>query len=43
MRKFIVNKFLDFKMVDIRIMIRQVQEFQLILHNIHTERKAVIN
>jgi len=38
-----VNKFLDFKMVDIRIMIRQIQEFQLILHDIHTERKAVIN
>jgi len=38
-----VNKFLDFKMVDIRIMIRQVQEFQLFLHDIHTKRKAVIN
>jgi hypothetical protein len=31
MKKFIVNNFMDFKMVDSRTIISQVQEFQLIL------------
>ncbi|KAK3039216.1 hypothetical protein RJ639_027920 [Escallonia herrerae] len=35
--KFVVGKFLDFKMVDSKTVINQVQEFQLILHDIHTE------
>ncbi|KAK3030705.1 hypothetical protein RJ639_034881 [Escallonia herrerae] len=34
-KKFIVGKFLDFKMVDSKAVISQVQEFQLILHDIH--------
>jgi len=32
MKKFIIEKFLDFKMVDLIIIISQVQEFQLTLH-----------
>ncbi|KAK3024747.1 hypothetical protein RJ639_043690 [Escallonia herrerae] len=36
-KKFIVSKFLDFKMVDSKTVISQVQEFQLILHDIHAE------
>ncbi|KAK3024017.1 hypothetical protein RJ639_045037 [Escallonia herrerae] len=36
-RKFVVEKFLDFKMVDSKTVISQVQEFQLILHGIHAE------
>ncbi|KAK3012799.1 hypothetical protein RJ639_008026 [Escallonia herrerae] len=35
--KFVVGKFLDFKMVDSKTVISQVQEFQLILHDIHAE------
>ncbi|KAK3042935.1 hypothetical protein RJ639_001011 [Escallonia herrerae] len=34
-KKFVVDKFLDFKMVDSKTVISQVQEFQLILHDIH--------
>ncbi|KAK2999045.1 hypothetical protein RJ639_024464 [Escallonia herrerae] len=36
-KKFVVGKFLDFKMVDSKTVISQVQEFQLILHDIHEE------
>ncbi|KAK3040476.1 hypothetical protein RJ639_028761 [Escallonia herrerae] len=36
-KKFVVGKFLDFKMVDSMTVISQVQEFQLILHDIHAE------
>ncbi|KAK3029035.1 hypothetical protein RJ639_040087 [Escallonia herrerae] len=36
-KKFVVGKFLDFKMVDSKTVISQVQEFKLILHNIHAE------
>ncbi|KAK3021249.1 hypothetical protein RJ639_047521 [Escallonia herrerae] len=36
-KKFVVGKFLDFKMVDSKTVICQVQEFQLILHDIHAE------
>ncbi|KAK3000928.1 hypothetical protein RJ639_022196 [Escallonia herrerae] len=36
-KKFVVDKFLDFKMVDSKTVISQVQEFQLILHDIHAE------
>ncbi|KAK3028043.1 hypothetical protein RJ639_038764 [Escallonia herrerae] len=36
-KKFVVGKFLDFKMVDSKTVINQVQEFQLILHDIHAE------
>lgn len=33
MKKFIVGKFLDLKMVDSRTVMNQVQKFQLILHD----------
>ncbi|KAK3032268.1 hypothetical protein RJ639_037442 [Escallonia herrerae] len=36
-KKFVVGKFLNFKMVDSKTVISQVQEFQLILHDIHAE------
>ena len=37
MKKFIVGKFLDYKMVDSRTVISQVQELQVVLHDIHAE------
>ncbi|KAM7484120.1 hypothetical protein LguiA_000129 [Lonicera macranthoides] len=36
-KKFIVGRFLDFKMVDSKTVISQVQDLQLILHEIHAE------
>ncbi|KAI3446886.1 hypothetical protein Pfo_003551 [Paulownia fortunei] len=36
-KKFIVGKFLDFKIVDIKTIISQVQEMQIILHDILVE------
>jgi len=36
-KKFIVGKFLDFKIINSRIMICQDQEFHLILHDIHSK------
>ncbi|KAI3471415.1 hypothetical protein Pfo_030779 [Paulownia fortunei] len=37
LKKFIVGKFLNFKMVDSKIMMDQVQQLQIILHDIHAE------
>ncbi|KAJ0031619.1 hypothetical protein Pint_12427 [Pistacia integerrima] len=36
-KKFMAGRFLDYKMVDSRAVINQVQEIQLILHEIHSE------
>ena len=36
-KKFVVGRFLDYKMVDSKTVVSQVQEFQLILHEIHSE------
>ncbi|KAK3033397.1 hypothetical protein RJ639_033904 [Escallonia herrerae] len=36
-KKLVVGKFIDFKMVDSKTVISQVQELQLILHDIHAE------
>ncbi|KZV48683.1 hypothetical protein F511_26131 [Dorcoceras hygrometricum] len=36
-KKFLVGRFLDFKMLDSKRVISQVQELQLILHDIHDE------
>ncbi|XP_075523986.1 uncharacterized protein LOC142556411 [Primulina tabacum] len=36
-KKFLVGHFLDFKMVDSKSVINQVQELQMILHEIHGE------
>ncbi|KAL0423668.1 UNVERIFIED_CONTAM: hypothetical protein Sradi_0901600 [Sesamum radiatum] len=38
LKKFIVGKFLDFKMVDSKMIMNQVQAFQMILHDLHAER-----
>ncbi|KAK3020415.1 hypothetical protein RJ639_045720 [Escallonia herrerae] len=40
-KKFVVGKFLDFKMVTSKTEISQVQEFQLILHDIHAEGMVI--
>ncbi|KAK3024079.1 hypothetical protein RJ639_044181 [Escallonia herrerae] len=40
-KKFVVGKFLDFKMVDSKTVISQVQEFQLILHDIHADGRVL--
>ncbi|KAL0307597.1 UNVERIFIED_CONTAM: hypothetical protein Sangu_3020700 [Sesamum angustifolium] len=37
LKKFIVGKFLNFKMVDSKTVMNQVQEFQIILHDLHAE------
>ncbi|XP_073281876.1 uncharacterized protein [Primulina huaijiensis] len=37
LKKFIVGRFLDFKMVDSKSVMSQVQELRLILHEIHAE------
>lgn len=37
MKKFMVGKFLDLKMVDSRTVMNQVQKFQLILHYINVK------
>ena len=36
-KNFVVGRFLDYKMVDSKTMISQVQELQVILHEIHVE------
>ncbi|CAI9771417.1 unnamed protein product [Fraxinus pennsylvanica] len=36
-KKLIVGRFLDYKTVESKIVINQVQELQVILHEIHTE------
>ena len=36
-KKFVVGRFLDYKMVDFKAIITQVQELQVILHEIHAE------
>ena len=37
MKKFVVGKFLDYKMVDSKTIKSQVQDLQVILHEIHVE------
>ena len=36
-KKFIVGRFFDYKMVDFKIVVSQVQELHVILHEIHAE------
>ena len=36
-KKFIMGRFLDYKMVDSKTVVSQVQELQIILHEIHVE------
>ena len=42
LKKFVVGRFLEFKMIDFKVVIIQVQELQIILHEIHVE-KMVLN
>ena len=35
--KFVLDQFLDYKMVDSKTVVSQVQELQIILHEIHAE------
>ena len=37
LKKFVVGKFLDYKMLDSKTVISQVQDLQVILHEIHAE------
>ena len=37
MKKFVVGRFLDYKMVDSKTIISQVQDLQVILHEIHAK------
>ena len=37
LKKFVVGKFLDYKMLDSKTVINQVQDLQVILHDIHAE------
>ena len=37
MKKFIVAKFLDYKMIDSKIVVTQVQELQVIIHDLLAE------
>ena len=36
-KKFVVGRFIDYKMVDLKTVISQVRELQVIVHEIHTE------
>ncbi|XP_057463817.1 uncharacterized protein LOC130753655 [Actinidia eriantha] len=40
-KKFVVSKFLEYMMVDSKSVINQVQEIQLILHDIHAEVMSI--
>ena len=41
LKKFVVAKFLDFKMVDTKSVTSQVQELQIIIHEVHAEDMAL--
>ena len=41
-KKFVVGKFLDYKMLDSKTVISQVQDLQVILHDIHAEGMSLI-
>ncbi|KAK4404257.1 hypothetical protein Sango_0794300 [Sesamum angolense] len=43
LKKFIVGKYLEFKMVDFKTVMNQVQEFQIILHDLHAEGMKLAN
>ena len=41
LKKFVVGKFLEYKMVDSKTLMSQVQELQIILHEIHAEKMVL--
>lgn len=43
MKKFVVGKFLDFKMIDAKTVISQIQELQVILYEIHDEGMSLMS
>ena len=43
LKKFVVGKFLDYKMLDSKTVISQVQDLQVILHDIHAEGCLSVN
>ena len=43
MKKFIVAKFLDYKMIDSKTVATQVQELQVIIHDLHAEGINLFN
>lgn len=42
-KKFIIVKFLKFKMIDSKTVISQVQELQVIIHDLLTEGMNIMN
>ena len=42
LKKFVVARLLEYKMIDTKTVISQVQELQLILHEIHAENMILI-
>ncbi|XP_071741444.1 uncharacterized protein [Rutidosis leptorrhynchoides] len=40
-KKWVVAKFLDFKMVDSKTVMSQIQELQVIIHDIHAEKMVI--
>ena len=40
-KKFLVGQFMNFKMVDSKTVISQVQDLQLIIHGIHAEGMVI--
>ena len=43
MKKFIVAKFLDYKMIDSKTVVTQVQELQVIIHDLLAEGINLFN
>ena len=41
LKKFVVDRFLEYKMVDSKTVMSQVQELQIILHEIHAEKMVL--
>ena len=38
LKKFMVGRFLEYKMINSKIVMSQIQELQIILHEIHAEK-----
>ena len=41
LKKFVVARFLEYKMIDSKTVMSQVQELQIILHEIHAEKMVL--
>ena len=42
LKKFVISRFMEFKMIDSKVVMSQVQKLQIILHEIH-EGKMVLS